>query len=388
MHMFNDTNDQGGEMQTKRQANFEILRVLAMIMVVVLHYLSHSDSLLALGVPATSVRITGSLIESFCIVAVNVWVLISGYFLSQSGFKLKRILQIICEIFFYTAAISLVMQSVNVYQVKSDDTIFKSVQYFFPIASEHYWFATSYVMMYLLSPVMNKGIQYLSRRQLKATILGLLFWFCLIKSFVPVNFPTDDFGYGLKWFMCLYLIAAYIRKYDVRIVSGALRSALLYVISCGLIFVMTLVLYLVNARSGRFDYYFSVMSHYNFVLCLTGALGIFSLFRYMTIREGMLANLARVVAPLTFGVYLFHEHLEIRTRWLFWMESLFGPVPTTNPGIFLVHLLLSVTVIFLAGIFIDWIRSMVFEFIARLLRGSRLMRWLNRLDRELRLQED
>ena len=87
-------------MQTKRQANFEILRVLAMIMVVVLHYLSHSDSLLALGVPATSVRITGSLIESFCIVAVNVWVLISGYFLSQSGFKLKRILQIICEIFF------------------------------------------------------------------------------------------------------------------------------------------------------------------------------------------------------------------------------------------------------------------------------------------------
>ena len=94
-------------MQTKRQANFEILRVLAMIMVVVLHYLSHSDSLLALGVPATSVRITGSLIESFCIVAVNVWVLISGYFLSQSGFKLKRILQIICEIFFYTAAISL-----------------------------------------------------------------------------------------------------------------------------------------------------------------------------------------------------------------------------------------------------------------------------------------
>ena len=130
------------------------------------------------------------------------------------------------------------------------------------------------------------------------------------------------------------------------------------------------------------------MSHYNFVLCLTGALGIFSLFRYMTIREGMLANLARVVAPLTFGVYLFHEHLEIRTRWLFWMESLFGPVPTTNPGIFLVHLLLSVAVIFLAGIFIDWIRSMVFEFIARLLRGSRLMRWLNRLDRELRLQED
>ena len=188
--------------------------------------------------------------------------------------------------------------------------------------------------------------------------------------------------------MCLYLIAAYIRKYDVRIVSGSIRSALLYVISCGLIFMMTLGLYLINARTGRFNYYFSVTSHYNFILCLTGALGLFSLFRYLKVREGMTARLARVVAPLTFGVYLFHENLEIRTRWLFWMESLFGPVSKTNPGAFLLHLLLSVTVIFLAGIFIDWIRSVFFEFMARLLRTSRLMRWLNRLDRELRLQDD
>ena len=375
-------------MQKKREANFEMLRVIAMIMVVVLHYLSHSDSLIELGVPASAVRITGSLIESFCIVAVNVWVLISGYFLSQSGFKLKRILQIICEIFFYTVAISLVMQSVNVYHVKSGDTIFKTVQYFFPIASEHYWFATSYVMMYILSPVLNKGVQYLSRKQLKVTIMGLLLWFCFIKSFIPVNFPTDDFGYGLKWFLCLYLIAAYIRKYDVKIVTGAGRSALLYVVSCGLIFVMTIVLQMINARYGRFEYYFTVTSHYNFILCLTGALGVFSLFRYLKIREGFWANVARTVAPLTFGVYLFHEHLEIRTRWLFWMESIFGKVPTANVGAFLVHLLLSVAVIFLAGIFIDWIRTMFFEFIARNLQGSRLFRALNRLDRELKFQED
>jgi uncharacterized integral membrane protein len=156
----------------------------------------------------------------------------------------------------------------------------------------------------------------------------------------------------------------------VKIVTGAGRSALLYVFSCGLIFVMTLVLQMINTRYGRFEYYFTVTSHYNFILCLTGALGIFSLFRYLKIREGIAANIARTVAPLTFGVYLFHEHLEIRIRWLFWMESLFGKVPTVNVAAFLLHLILSVAVIFLAGIMIDWIRS------------------LNRLDRELRFQED
>ena len=64
----------------KRMANYELLRILAMIMVVTLHFLSHSDRLIALGVPLDGVRIIGSLLEAFCLVAVNVYLLISGYF--------------------------------------------------------------------------------------------------------------------------------------------------------------------------------------------------------------------------------------------------------------------------------------------------------------------
>ena len=49
----------------KRMANYELLRILAMIMVVTLHFLSHSDRLIALGVPLDGVRIIGSLLEAF-----------------------------------------------------------------------------------------------------------------------------------------------------------------------------------------------------------------------------------------------------------------------------------------------------------------------------------
>ena len=359
----------------KREANFELLRVIAMFMVVILHYLSHGDVLIKLGAPIHSVNIISTLIESFCIVAVNVWVLISGYFLSTSGFHLKKILQLICEVIFYTVTISFVMQLVGTYAMGLD--FFKIAQYCFPIASEHYWFATSYVFMYILSPVLNSGVNKLSRWQLKMVIMGLLFWFCFIKTFIPVNFVTDDMGYGLNWFIVLYLIAAYIRKYDVRIMSNGRQSSLLYVVSSILIFVIELAVYKYNSITGGFNYYFDVPFHYNYLLCLTGALGIFSSFRYLKVKNRIVSNVACFLAPMTFGVYLLHEHIEIRDRWLVWMQSFFGPIPKT-PLAFLGHLLLSVVVVFFAGVFVDFIRVQIFSFIGRMLKNTKFMAWLDR----------
>ena len=72
----------GGEVLTKkRNANFELLRIIAMLMIVVLHYNSHSGALLIPGEPATGVQIFATLMESFCITGVNVYVFLSGYFL-------------------------------------------------------------------------------------------------------------------------------------------------------------------------------------------------------------------------------------------------------------------------------------------------------------------
>ena len=63
-----------------RAANYELLRIVAMVMVVVMHFLARSEQMLALDEPFSSVRLAGSALEAFCLVAVNVYVLISGYF--------------------------------------------------------------------------------------------------------------------------------------------------------------------------------------------------------------------------------------------------------------------------------------------------------------------
>ena len=64
-----------------RQLNYEILRILAMLMIVSLHYFSKGGLLSSpISNPISATGYTVWLLEAFCLVAVNVYVLISGYF--------------------------------------------------------------------------------------------------------------------------------------------------------------------------------------------------------------------------------------------------------------------------------------------------------------------
>ena len=367
----------------KRDANFELLRVIAMFMIVTLHYNLHANALLELGMPATKVQLFATLLESFDITGLNVYVLLSGYFMSRSSVKPSRLLSLIAQVYFYTIAISLAMILVGTYVVHSGNSIFKMGQYLFPISSEHYWFVTAYIIMYVLSPIMNAAVNTLSRKQLKWSILGLLVWFCFIKSIVPVMFVTDHYGYDFGWFICLYLIAAYIRKYDVTLFDNAKRSGLVFVFSCLMIFAMTVAMHYINLKTGRLNYYATVPIHLNFIFTLTGSLGLFSFFRFFKMREGKIADISRFLGPLTFGVYLVHMHLEIKDRWVVWMEHLMGAVPTESVLLFAWHLLRSIIIVFFAGVFVDWIRKMIFDFLGRVLQDTWLFKKLRQWDKDL-----
>ena len=66
--------------EKKRMANYELLRAVAMLMVVVLHFLTHSQSLLEAGERDSFnlVTLVGTALEFFSIAAVNTYVLNSG----------------------------------------------------------------------------------------------------------------------------------------------------------------------------------------------------------------------------------------------------------------------------------------------------------------------
>ncbi|MBR4831772.1 MAG: acyltransferase [Butyrivibrio sp.] len=373
----------------KRNASIELLRILAMLMIIALHYNYYSRAMLGATSPEFrtspngSVQIFATIVEAFCVTGVNVYVFITGYYLSQSKVKFSKMLQLICQVYFYTFLISLVMMAMGNYTVKQDDSIYKTIQYLFPISSEHYWFVTAYVIMYVLAPVMNAAVNALSRKKLKAVIIGLLIWFCFVKSFVPVVFATDRMGYDFGWFICVYLIAAYVRKYDVVIFHTAKKSALVYLISCVMIALISIGFYYISDKTGKFDYYATVPFHYNYIFTLTGSLGLFSLFRFYKMKENIFADIVRFAGPLTLGVYLLHMNIEIKDKWLEWLEEIIGKVPLEGIPMFALHMIQCILIIFVAGIFVDWIRKIIFDFVGRVFGETKLFKYIKHLDEEL-----
>ena len=70
--------------QGKRQSNVELLRIMAMIGVIVLHYIAEPGEILA------NVTIGGkiygiALINSICVCAVDLFIFISGYFMWKAN---------------------------------------------------------------------------------------------------------------------------------------------------------------------------------------------------------------------------------------------------------------------------------------------------------------
>ena len=94
--------------ERKRMANLELLRCVAMMMVVVLHYLGKGGLLADLAGESLNVpELAAWLLEAFCIVAVNVYMFLSGYFLSGSSFRLSRLIQLWMQVWLYSVALGL-----------------------------------------------------------------------------------------------------------------------------------------------------------------------------------------------------------------------------------------------------------------------------------------
>lgn len=351
----------------KRQLNYELLRVMAMLMIVCLHYLSKGG---LLGDPARAdMNATGYaawLVEALCLVAVNVYVLISGYFGvdarehlsggSKITFRgvLKRPVKIWKQVFFYSmlfgcGALITGVQEFDIYQFFT---------YCFPLVTEHYWFATCYVVLCLVMPFLNVGISYLEQRETGYLLAGLLLFFSISKTVIPMQLPWDKSGYDVLWFMVLYLTGAYLKRYGIRLVRTRARAVALYLGSAAAVFASFFVIRMIYLKTGRLGAMIHYGYTYNFLFCYTGAVGLFLAFQAYKAKEGRLERFRKPIGLLSgasFGVYLIHEHINIRYAWPRWLHC--GEQTGNSVVVFLCHMLVSVVCVYLVCTVIEWIRQ-------------------------------
>lgn len=193
----------------RRCANIELLRIVSMMLIIASHLCNHYMEMDGSLWPFPSGFLFLQSIKSITYIAVNMYVLISAYFLCESTFKSKRIIMIWLEVLFYSLIIGIP------HIINGGVDFSRKITVFLPILMSEYWFATVFIGLLLVSPFINISIRSMNQETLLINCFVLLSLTSIVPTFIGPFSRWVAYGgsCGLLWFITLYYCASYVRLY-------------------------------------------------------------------------------------------------------------------------------------------------------------------------------
>jgi hypothetical protein len=302
-----------------RDSNLELLRIVAMSMILIHHFL------LFVITPEYDLRVY-TLFNPFFYCGVNLFFLISGWF----GIKLsvKGLVKIIGLVLLFTLLNYGLMCLVG--QEVTSKNIIKTL--LFPISSCNYWFMRVYVFLMLVSPLVNQGLNAFDLKRLRLFILAFsafTFYSCGIG-----HNSTNLDGYNFVNALYLYCLAHYLRRDEF--IRGKLSKK-----TCIVGYFLIIMF-----CSLAFTYYFGVCNYigYNSVFMITASMLLFLFFTKLEFQS----QIVNFVSTSALGCYLLQEGM--------WGHSFCYPYLSS----FYVSWPLSQSLVLFTGVFLAiWISSMI-----------------------------
>ena len=341
-------------MTTKaRQSNIELLRIITICGVVMLHY--NGNVALGLVTAGTANYHLLQFLEILFICAVNLFVLISGYFLYASNSrKAIKAVELVAQVLLigiakYLATVILSHGSV-------------SLPSLIGAAIPNNYYVTLYLTVYLLSPYVNMALKKLSDKQF-TVLIGLsvaLFsiWPTLLdmvyaitgynfNGMYPIGSGGSLYGYTLVNFTLMYLLGAYLRR---KPMGKALWDGIGLMICLAVLVVWQL-------------FYPAIARAYCNPFVIGMAVFAFRLFSHLHFSSKLVNTLAKGA----FTCFLFHD----LCLWYVGIEK----VVNSSLPVLIGHILITVPLIFL----ISWVVWLVYDLVTKPL-FSLLAKPLTKLD--------
>ncbi len=294
------------KIQQSRMANIELLRTISMFMVVAIHLFTKTSVLWEMN-PARPVYYISWILYGLCMTGVNCYIIISGYFLADSKFKLKKLLDIYVQTFFYSVVISLVVKYVLGVELKDGWR-----QIVFPITNRQYWFITNYLALYCLVPFLGVFINALDKRKYRQLLLVMGILFSVIPTFLHAeNWLEEGGAYGIVWFIFLYLLGAYLKRYQEEIKYAWLwYGVMIFTIPACKFAVMAIGSLQSVISADKVLKISEIFYSFNSPFALIASLLIFLCFLKVKLSKTV-AKLIIPISGLTLGVYLIHNNRSI-----------------------------------------------------------------------------
>ena len=323
----------------QRCSNMEALRVLAMFFVLVVH-----ADFAALGYPTIAnlthhpeERIALSLVEYLSVVCVDVFVMLSGWFGIRA--RTEGVARLLFQVFFVT---SVVIAGFAIYKGGCPDTPDKLWDSYFG-----YWFVYAYLVLYLLSPVLNAFVERASQRE----FLGVLVAFFTVQT-LGIWQLSGIFqqGYGTLSFIGLYLLARYLRLYVANRLIAPNAFYLLGYVLCALVQLVLLLLIALSGDKESMHEFNRFSTNYTNPFVILGSSFLLLFFSRLEFRSRVINWLAAG----SLSVYIVHQNLLARPVF---KEAVVHLHKEHQPFLFALLTLLLLVGIYLVSVLVDQVRA-------------------------------
>ncbi|MCI9275894.1 MAG: acyltransferase [Clostridia bacterium] len=337
-----------------REINMELFRILSMFFVVMTHCMMHSEVIAKLGIQDSNFVMV-QILKSISWMCNTCFILITGYYMVNSKFKIKRIAALWGKTILYTVGIYITIRVV----LHTDHDMFKSI---FPITHGQYWFITNYIALYFLSPILNMLIKKLNQNQFKYLITVMTVLYGLIGP------AFGSFVGSLGNMIYIYFVGAYIRKYvEIK------KEKQYYLLKCALFIIVAIFLRMVfnglslaiqsEAIKGELTRLLNSLNNFMNIITVTSAVFLFLKFRTIEIKGKTISKIISAVSTSTMAVYIIHEHSTVRV--LIWYILVdFGKYAQS---IYLApRIILISAIIFIGCTLIDLIRIAIYSILKKI----------------------
>lgn len=332
-----------------RNTSIELLRIISMIMIMFHHFAYHGNFEWNFN-EVTLPHLWYDFILMGGKVGVDIFVLISGYFLIENTEKLfqpKKLLKFWGQVVFYSIMTYLlsVMLRLNAFEIK------QLIKVCLPITYPGWWFASTYFMLYLIHPFLNKLLHGLSKTEYQYLILMMVLCWSIILTATTQLFESNS----LLWFVTLYGIAGYVNLYGGNQKLQSKHYFSLYFMVLIITYTVSTTFLFLGTKKEEWSTHAIDFFEIERLPILLMAITLFMGFVTLKMNYHKWINM---IASATFGVYLIHDSSYI--RYYLW-TNIFKINQYQDSTFLILYSILVVFILYVSCTMIDLIRKKLVE---------------------------
>ncbi len=354
---------------TTRNYGIDLLRIIAMFMIVNLHVLGQGGAMARLT-NAPAAYSVAWLLESAALCAVNCYGLISGYMGVKSRHRPARLMELYLTVWLYSVILTAIYTQLNplaIARMTVPDKFkplgvgaYQLLRALLPISFKSWWYFSAFAAVFVLEPYLNRLVLALKEGECRR-LFWILFMLFSVLTLAPKAFGLDHLvlvgGYTFVWLLVLYLMGACLRMGNFR-----RRNKWIYLAGYALCVLFSwgfkeIVDNLDRQNFGQIYYGRTFLTYHAPTMVLCGVCLVL-FFDQLKVESEVGIRIIRFLAPLSFSVYIIHTHPMV---WELTLKSAFSAYRYFTPGELAWKVPLTALGIFLICVAIDFVRSLCFK---------------------------